>query len=318
MRGKKIFANQIKSGTCIEHEPFLIKYNGNDLVVSDKTGECHAYVVVPDMLEDKIGKVCFVKGISITQNGITNLGIQMLEVAETDNYVKTDIFGALSPETIQEYKGYIRYAIEHVQHIGYHSLLQTLITDEYLNTAATLPIPDQTYGKYGGASLASICQMAYMTSACAGAYFNKGNKLTHTAFDRDLLLTASLLLEYGRKDFCDPNDPFQKSRMGVTLNYFPILLLSLQKAMDGCGTVLEDEEFGKLINCLEVTVTNSSTRSITREGTILRSVYSLYKELDTYDWYFASYGEPQESEYYYSSLLNKYIMRGRSDEDAGA
>lgn len=310
---KNLYADGLKAGSKVEKVPFLVKEENGTYFLTDKKGKVRAKKN-QDKLEFFADVVCLISGVVLVEKTELYVHVTQCSVAQESDYNILDFYGALTPEKISDYKRDICSLISNIEHPGYKELVDSCLTDELLDRLGSITVPGDYWGNYRGAPLAATCQIPYMACGAAHSFSKRANGLSHKDINQSLLLTAGLLHEFARGIYVDEADPERKSYVGVTVNYFALLVMELMKVRSSIpDNILSDEDFAMLVNCLEVSVTHSSTRCVSREGKILRSVIAFYREIDAYDWQVLAKPVPEGEGYYFSTEVGCYILEDRKE-----
>ena len=316
---KKVFVNAMEFGQAIDEDLFCIeKASAKGKKMNDGR--------IPVILSDKTGKVCGRCPASFSfQNGdcvelsaivlsdeITNEKCVVIkEIKSAGEYEPADMYEGLPPEKIPVYITSIREMIPKIDHPGYRALVEACLTDEALQRLSEVPCTLNWYGRYRGAALAATDQVTRMVVQSMAGYVKHGNGLTTAAPSWSLLLAASLLHAYGRTIYFEKDDPFKRSKLSISLGYFPMLQRAIQDVIrKNSDTVhLTDQEEANLLNVLAVSVSmKSEIRSISKDGAILRGVIRMYADCDSYDWEVANHTPEEGENFYYSKNVRGYVM----------
>lgn len=317
---KKIFIQDMATGNILLKEPFVINEITEDrkvirVLLSDRTGMVDAVLLKNDnsslaLVKENLGGVFLITGPVLKKDGqvkVREVKIREIEIAH--KFLPHELYEGLTNEKKQDYISEIKALFNKVIHKGYRSLLDACLSDDVLNKLAEYPATHGFYGVYIGGALAATCTVTYMAINCAVAYVKRGNGISTQPPDWSLLITASLLHQVGRLAFFDPNDPFKKSPRGVAMNYFSTLQSLLEEVIREHEIPLTEMEIAMLLNVLNVATSNrTSTRSVSKDGTILRSVLRLYGECDAYDWCVANAEVDEGATYVYDGHTNRYYL----------
>lgn len=308
---KNLYVDKIKPGMKVE-DIFMLKNIKDEWFLMDKKGTIKT--VKSDLVKEELkdGIVVKVTGVAIAIKNELTVKLSAFTVAEEGTYNITDFCSAITEEKKEEYKTGIRALMKNIKHVGYRTLVENCLTEDVLERLGTITIPGEVWGCYQGAPLASTCIVPYMACGSSNSFEKRGNGISHKPIDQDMLLTAALLHEFARGVYVDETDPERKSLIGVTMHYFSLLVVKLQERRVGLEEILSELDFAKLINCLEVSVTRSATCSVSREGMFLRSIISVYHEVDAYDWQVLLKPEEEGREYYYSTRIGCYVVNSSS------
>lgn len=321
---KTVYCNELVLGSTFEDQPFVLQSigQGNEertyFTLSDRTGSASS-VISTQLLEEyhlreKVGKVFSINAAVLVEMKLPLIVIRSLR--ECSKYQPAELFTGLSQERIELYQKTIRDLMQKVKNENYRALLETCLCEDNLERLATLPASLNGHGTYVGGCLAATAVVTDMALYDGVRYAKLSNQLYTTAPNWDLLITAGLLHTYGRFLFYDENDPFKKSVMGVRMNYFPILQSSLERCILEKELTLTPEEFGNLINVLQVAVSGkTSTRAVTKDGTILRCVIALYQECDIMDSSVANHIPAEGEQFFYDRKSRRYLINENEMED---
>lgn len=312
---KQIYANQMVFGTELNKQPFYLKKitelpgNQASVTLSDKTGTVEGFVQDISLLagvSQHIGKAVSVSGRVMPEKRMPKLYILNLQL--TTDYTPSDLNGGLEPERAAELIAMIKEVRKKITHAGYLQLIDNCLTDEVLQQYAKLPATHGLYGTYLGGALAATCTVTYMVMSSMAAYVKRGNGFSTKPPKWNVLLTASLLHAYGMIDYCDASDPFRKTARGVVMDYFSTLQHSLESVIIRKNIPLTDMEIANLLNILNVAVSRkTSSRSVSKDGAILRSILFLYGECDRIDMEIQNHQVTEGEEFFYSPKLNRYL-----------
>ena len=319
---KQIYVSGINPGDKIEKQDFLVKTvkppqnNEVEMVLGDKTGDIRAYMhqELAEKMQLQEKAVITVTGVVRIQNTIKELRIVHAESCK--NVIPAVLYQGISPETAQEHKDAIRRTIKKITHPGYKALVEACLSEQNLNTLASLPATFNRHGKYRGGALVATRVVTRMTESAMASYVNSPNGITTTPPNWSLLITAGLLHTFGRIEYCSSENPFERSLNGLEMNYYSMLQHSLEKIVFSQGVPILEQDFARLLNVLDVTVSDrTGTKATTKDGAILRAVYRLYSECEAMDWADANAEVEEEKEFYYSKELNRYLRKGANDYD---
>jgi len=160
-----------------------------------------------------------------------------------------------------------------------------------------------------GGALAATCSVTYMVMSIMASYVYKSNGLYTRMPGWSTLLTASLLHAFGRIDYCDQKDPFKKSAIGLSMNYFCTLHQSIVSVIFRNNISISDSDLANLLNVLSVAVSGrTDTKAVTKDGSILRNVINLYGECDAIDYMMANHTAEEGEEYFFAKKLRRYLL----------
>ena len=318
MKNKKtIYCNELILGTAFENQPFVlesIRRNTSDRIAitfSDRSGVANGCItksIASEIhLDQCIGKV-FNISAAILVDAKQPL-IVVRSISETNDYQPAELFSGLSEDMIQTYTKTIQELKNRVKNPNYRALLDVCLSAENIAKLGALPASHNGHGLYVGGCLAATAVITDLALYDGARYAKLANGIYSAAPNWDLLITAGLLHTYGRFQFYDGNDPFKKSVMGIRMNYFPILQSSLERTILEQKITLTEEEFGNLINVLQVAVSGkTSTRAITKDGSILRHTISLYRECDMMDYTAANHLSAEGEDFFYDKRSRRYYI----------
>lgn len=312
---KKVFVRDLAFGQAVDHDLFCIEHahgnTENDRIpvsLSDKTGtvsgQCPASFVFQD-------GDCVELSAVVLINDAHEKYLVIREITLAGDYKPAEMHEGLPAEKVQAYIASIREIIPKIDHPGYRALVEACLTPETLKRLSEVPCTLNWYGKYLGAALAATDQVTRMVVQSMAGYVKHGNGLTTTAPSWSLLLTASLLHAYGRTIYYEKDDPFKRSKLSISLGYFPMLQRAIQDVIrEHADTVhLTDQEEANLLNVLAVSVSRKSEiHSISKDGAILRGMIRIYADCDSYDWEIANHTPEDGENFYYSHQTKGYVM----------
>lgn len=314
---KTIYCNELILGTDFKDQPFVLEnigYMANDkiaITLADRSGTANGCIpkalaaTLP--LEQSIGKVFFISAAVLVE--MKQPLIVVRSISECADYQPAELFSGLSDSMIATYTNNIQELKSRVKNANYRRLLDVCLSDDNLARFSKLPASLNGHGLYIGGCLAATAVVTDAALYIGARYAKLANGIYTTVPNWDLLLTAALLHTYGIPRFYDANDPFKKSVMGVRMNYFPMLQSSLERTMIESDIILTEEEFGNLINVLQAAVGGpSSTKAITKDGSILRHTISMYRECDIMDYTAANHLPVDGEEFFYDKRSRRYFI----------
>lgn len=314
---KTTFCSELILGTAFENQPFVLESIGHTLndkvavTLSDRSGSangCISKALFSQLsLSQCIGKVFFISAAVLVE--MKQPLIVIRSMSECTEYQPAELFSGLSESMIATYTKNIQELKARVKNANYRRLLDICLSDSNLNRLSKLPASLNGHGLYIGGCLAATAVVTDLALYDGARYAKLANGIYSVAPNWDLLITAGLLHTYGMFRFYDENDPFKKSVMGVRMNYFPILQSSLERTMIEQGISLTDEEFGNLINVLQVAVGGkTTTKAISKDGSILRHTISLYRECDIMDYTAANHLPVEGESFFYDRRSRRYFI----------
>jgi len=314
---KTTYCNELILGTAFENQPFVLEgigHTSNDkiaITLSDRSGIANGCIsktlAAQISLEQCIGKVFFISAAVLVE--MKQPLIVIRSISECTEYQPAELFSGLSEQMIAAYTKNILELKARVKGLNYRKLLDVCLSDANLSRLSKLPASLNGHGLYVGGCLAATAVVTDLALYDGARYAKLANGIYTVAPNWDLLITAGLLHTYGMFRFFDENDPFKKSVMGVRMNYFPILQSSLERTMMEQDITLTDEEFGNLINVLQVAVGGkTATKAITKDGSILRHTISLYRECDMMDYIAANHLPVEGESFFYDRRSRRYFI----------
>lgn len=288
--------------------------------LQDRTGEVQALIpatLTPDGLESCVGNVYDFGGTVLVRGRAKMFAVSSMKRVE--KYPFSEIFNGLSEEKKESMKAYVKSYMERVSHPGYKALLRACLTDEVLDKLANVPATLDSHATYAGGALVLSATALTMSGMLMSGYLKHGY-YTALPANYNLLYTAAMLLGYGCIDYYVlKNDPksgesrFEKTTEGVIQNYFSLLQDRIRSVVLEKVVQIDERDLGILLNVLEVSTRfKTGTKSITREGTILRHVVSMFSELDMVDTEINRHETSEErvegEEYWYSKKLDRYFL----------
>lgn len=314
---KTTYCSELILGTAFENQPFVLEHIGHTsgdkiaVTLSDRSG--YANGCIPKTLasqialEQGIGKVYLISAAVLVD--MKQPLIVIRTIAECTEYQPAELFSGLSEGMIATYTKNIQELKARVKNANYRKLLDICLSDSNLNRLSQLPASLNGHGLYLGGCLAATAVVTDLALYEGARYAKLANGIYSVAPNWDLLITSGLLHTYGMFRFYDENDPFKKSVMGVRMNYYPILQSSLERTLIEQDILLTDEEFGNLINVLQVAVGGkTSTKAITKDGCILRHTISLYRECDIMDYTAANHLPEEGESFFYDRRSRRYFI----------
>ena len=275
--------------------------------ISDKSGEM-PYAYDGD-IKPFIGKAVCISGVvKPGKDRKPVMSIRDIKLAERGTYEPSDIFVALSPEKVDEYKKTIINDMKYIKSEGYKKLVGYCLNDLTLARLATLPATIGSYGHYRGGALASCVNVTEMVIKIGSVYVLSSNEMYSQNIDWSVLLTAAMLSTYGMIAYCTETEPFKKTPVGVERGYTSLLISELEK-INWQNNFLTDDEMARLVNVISVAAGRVTQRPgicpTSKEGLILSNAIVAYKDLDLFD--FESSKVSEEEPYSFSKATNKYI-----------
>lgn len=314
---KTTYCSELILGTAFENQPFVLESIGhvsNDKVavtISDRSGSANGCITKTLFsqlaLEQCIGRVFIISAAVLVE--MKQPLIVIRSMSECTEYQPAELFSGLSESMIATYTKNIQELKARVKNANYRRLLDVCLSDSNLNRLSKLPASLNGHGLYVGGCLAATAVVTDLALYDGARYAKLANGIYSVAPNWDLLITAGLLHTYGMFRFYDENDPFKKSVMGVRMNYYPILQSSLERTMIEQGISLTEEEFGNLINVLQVAVGGkTTTKAISKDGSILRHTISLYRECDIMDYTAANHLPVEGESFFYDRRSRRYFI----------
>jgi len=314
---KTKFVNTIVIGEEILEQAFCVKKAGPvkdgraELILSDKTGEIKASIPLQeaDRLSDYVNKIIKVSGVILNEKRTPYIKVKSVVLAQPCDYRSIDIFNGLTHEKMEYYISDIIELKEHVNHAGYRRLLDAALTDEVLKKLGASPATHDYYGIYVGGALAATDAVTRMVVSSMASYVGRGNGVTTKPPEWDVLITASLLHTYGLIKYYDSEDAFKKSPIGIATDYYSSLQSSIEEIIWKNNIRITEQEIANLLNILNVAVSGKTgTKAVSKNGTILRGILSLYAKCDAIDWELANCGTEENKVFYYSAKFRQYLM----------
>ena len=314
---KTIYCNELILGTSIENQPFVLESIGQQttdrifITLSDKSGSVGGSIsktlAASFPLEQNVGKVFLISAVVLVE--MKQPLVVIRSISECTEYQPADLFAGLNEDMIAAYISNIQEAKERVKNANYRKLLEVCLSDETLIRYSLFPASLNGHGLYIGGCLAATAVVTDLALYSGVRYAKQSNGIYTAIPNWDLIITAGLLHTYGIPRFYDENNPFKKSVTGVRMNYFPILQSCLERTMIEAGIVLTAEEFGNLINVLQVAVSSqTSTRAVTKDGCILRHAISMYRECDMMDYAAANHLPEDGEAFFYDKRCRRYLI----------
>lgn len=283
-------------------------------VFADKTGEVTGEIpeslLTNCSLESLVSQVVMLSASILVEKRRPKIHVTEIRLAQKGEFNLADVFVGIDELKKQELIASIKDAKGKVTNKAYAQLLNVCLSDQTLEKLSLLPATLGWYGCYRGGALVSTCTVTYMAMSSMSSYTKRGNGITNTKPDWSLLITAALLHCYGRIDFFSEEDAFKKSAKGMSMQYFSTLQHSIESAIYKNQIQMTDMELANLLNVLAVSVSaRTDVKAVSKEGSILRMILRAYAEADQIDWQLANQSaEDEETEYYFSSKLNRYIL----------
>lgn len=321
---KTTYCNELILGSAFENQPFILESIGRTagdkiaVTLSDRSGSANGCIskalAAQISLEHAVGKVFSISAAVLVE--MKQPLIVIRSISECTEYQPAELFSGLSEEMITVYKTTIQELKARVKGSNYRKLLEVCLSDTNLDRLSKLPASLNGHGLYVGGCLATTAVVTDLALYDGVRYAKLANGIYTVAPNWDLLITAGLLHTYGVFRYFDAEDPFKKSVMGVRMNYFPILQSSLERTMMEEHITLTDEEFGNLINVLQVAVGGKTkTKAITKDGSILRHTISLYRECDMMDYVSANHLPAEGEDFFYDRRSRRYYINQTSETE---
>lgn len=315
MRKKQKYIKDLTIGESLNKEIFSIKNlceekNGEKkMVLADNSGAANASVALCNLQCELLeGSVVEISGLVLAEGRDRLLRIK--EIAICTDFLPAELFQCLSQTTKDECKAGINDLKSKIMHPGYRALVDACLTDAVLDRMAELPATLNLYGKYNGGALVATNAVGHMALTSMVAYSKRGNSLTTTPPSWSALTTASLLFLYGNIEFFTPQPPYKRTKVGIDMGYASLLQKMIEDAIHKNNILLSDADLAKLLNILKSSVEDkTSVKATSKDGAILRHTISLYSDCDSFDWELATHEDAGENGYFYSTHLNRYVVR---------
>ena len=319
---KHLYCKDLTYGSIVSSEPFLIKesYESNGTIyaiLSDRSGFIDASVKksntdAAQVLLKNSGGIVLVSGPVLIKN--TDAGnvpeVRVRECIVAESFFPEEVYDGISEETAKKHIDEICHVMGMVQHAGYRQLLESCLTQDVLLKLAVYPATHDYYGKYRGGALVATCAITGIVGNCCTSYMKRGNGLTTTELNWDLLMTAALLHQYGKLIFFEESDPFKKSVAGLAMNYYPSLQSIIEKTVFQNNIPINELDMALLLNVLNVATSNKTgARAVTAEGIVLRHICHMYGELEYYQWVSANMEQEDDVPYIYNIRDKRHYFR---------
>lgn len=320
---KGVLVNGLMFGEEVLEELFSLKERKGEhgenyrVILSDRTGDVLAQTPIAfakkaglyDMPE---GTVIEVSGV-LLNDGMDRMLVLRENISICTEYFPREVIGGISPEVAAQCKKEIRELFALIKHPGYRALVEACLTDDVLETMERMPATLKAYGRYNGACLVATNAVSHMVLTSMTAYTKRGNRISTTKPSWYALTTASLLFLYGNLEFLTPLPPYKRTTQGVMMGYVALL----QKMIDGVirdnDIMLSETDYATLISILKVALEEKTgLRAVSKDGSILRHIITLYRDCDCFDWDIANHeveeSEENEEGYYYSHDMKAYVV----------
>lgn len=305
---KQSFVSSLVIGQVITEEAYLLKEIGKtangaiNVLFADKSGEIPGKI--KEGTEIEIGAVYSLTGVVLANGRDPVVFVKHLEPAK--DFIPSEVFSGLTREKEEEYISFIKDCINHLKG-GYKELLEAAYNDAVFKALADRPASLGGFATYVGGALAATAQVAAMVIGCLNQYQKKSNGIYSKNPRWNLLVAAALLLNYGTLVYFEKSNGYRKSSKGVALHYFASLQSILEDVVRKKHVKISDEEFSLLLNVLAVsTGEKTSVKAVTKEGSALRAIASLYKDLDMIDKAVAEFNGDEE-DYFFNPKTRQYL-----------
>ena len=316
---KKLFVSEMKIGAVLRDEVFCVKeLTADGFLLSDRSGSVEAIMVANDeergsLIRKNLGAAFKVTGPVLKKDGAEGIVLQVrvkeIALAPKGTYLVNEVYGGITEEAKANLLARIESWRKQLSDPELVSLVNAVLTEETLEKLALYPATHDDYGTYVGGALVATAAVTSMCVQSANLYVKCGNGISTQVPDWNLLVTAALLHQVGKLSYFDEANPFQKSCMGVVMNYYSTLQDYISGVIGANGITIEKLKYAKLLNILQVSVSDrTDTRSVTKEGRTLRSVLRLLGELDVLDWCGHNHSFEEGELFYYEPKCNSYIF----------
>lgn len=324
---KKVFIESANFGVKVTKEAFQIKgcyEKGNEFhfTISDRSGSMDAMLVdvkkeLVDLLRNRANAIFLVDGVIVNcpVEGKTpekQLRVTDVVLARPGDYISHEVYGGISAEAKEFHINQIKTDVKKlIRDVELKSLVDVLLTDEVLEKLSSLPVTIADYGNYVGGALVATSQITGLAVQQGVISSKRNSGLCHVDTDFSLLATATVLSQVARPEFFSEGNPFEKSKSGVILNYFPLLQKKILQAIMQNGIIVDDVKLNTLLNILNVSLTHSDVVAVSKEALIVSQAIDMYRKLELYEAGFqaADFGEGDSAKsYVYGEKGNFYYL----------
>ncbi len=329
---KKIFVEKAAFGTRITREAFQVREcheKGGDFhfTVSDRTGCMDAVLVsldgeVIELLRKRENSVFLVDGVVINcpvegSAPKKQLKVSAISLATSGDYRANEVYGGITEARKDRLIEQIFTDLGQVKDPELLSLVSHFVTKENLNKLAQLPATISDYGSYVGGALVATSQISGLSIQHAVISTKRSGELYHVPSDFSMLVAASLLSQMAKPMYFDVNNPFEKSKQGVILNYFPMLQSLIVRTVAEKKIQISETKLNTLLNILSVALTRSDIVATSKEALMMSQAVDSYRKMEIFEegYHHANFGEGDSAKtYVYGEKGNFYYLAPEQEE----
>lgn len=314
MKTNKVFVNMIKEGEYLKDQIFLLsrlKQDVNDysLELSDSSGSIRGVIPKDAWVQefDSFNNcVVSIRGVVLIEQGTIFVKLKNIVLADKSMYASRDIFLSIPDDVLKLYQSNIQKQIERVNNPNYKQLLHSCFTQEAMSKMYLMPATISQHCTLRGGMLEAIALITTQVVDFGVNYVKLANRIYSSNLNWDLLITASLLHNYGNFDFFTEEYPFKRTDIGIHLGYTSTLQGVIDEIIISTQNPITKKERAVLFGLLnQVSGYKADSKAVCNEGIILKGIFELYAILDMCD--FEKSGNLIGSGVVYSPKMRRYI-----------
>ena len=318
---KEIYADSLILGSGVNEQSFYLTsvspvkgyklqssvLDGYLLELQDRSGKVEGFIpqsMTPQNIGDLCNKVCSISGIVLKSQSLI---VKVEAIVEAKDYAPYDVILALTDEMRGKYESLLGKMVNSIVNEKYKALILGIYTKEHVEKMGACPLSLKQYGNYCGAVLAATTTIANTALSMVSMFNNMSNGVYNTPIDRDIVLTACLLL-YSERPLEISTFPFKRtieSRQIGSTGVLQNLLFDVIREKDLDITTSEVAELMSYV--IPALNPKGQQKVITKEASIVKSAKEAYEVCDMKDKACADY--TGDEEIFYSAQLGQYCKK---------
>lgn len=296
--------------------------DGSKVELSDKTGTIVGILSVA-CDDSLIGKAVIASGTLFSYGEGVVINILAIREAQENEATALELSEGIDKAAVDLYTKRMATLVKAVKRDSFRALLQQAFTKSRLEKYQSMPATLVGYGNYKGGLLASVINITEMALAMAETYEAFGNGLYTGNVDRDLIITAGLLLGYGIMAYRNP-ETWQKTDFGVQMGPQRCLEYLLTEIVREKKIPLTPLDLALIYNVQsEAGLLKSGVKTTMKEGRILAAAARCYSSCDMFDQELQRLeseqvpvldeeGQEVTDHYFFSEKLQCYLRRNEA------
>ena len=309
--------SNIAIGDKIEQSCYCLKslrQSGEDFyaVLSDSSGEIPCLLPKERYEEGMlalVGGAVVVDGVALNGKNMTvYIKLRSMREAEKGSFKPTEVFGGLDDAHVGMFRESILDAIKRIPDASVKALCEKVLDEGRGSLLAVLPASLSMHGIYRGGALSATAVVPRICMQTGVQYQKWGTGMYDSPLDWSVLISAALLHAAAIPEYYTP-EPFQKTAVGSSVGYLPLLTRVIDEAIRLSEISLSERAYCLILNAIASAVPmRTGLKAASREGVILRHSLLLYEELDQMDAGIQEHEAQEGEEYFFDPSMRRYIL----------